>query len=196
MRIGVSGDIGSFSEEAGINYAKRVGIKNYQLAFLIDMEGVLAAITKGEIDIGIFPVVNNNSGLVRPAFEAMGRHLFDVIDEEHLDVSQCLIAKKFMPIDQVSAIYSYTPAFNQCKLFLADLPGVKIIDWGDTAKAARDLASGVLEESSAVIGSARAAAAYGLQVIASNLQDVKPNVTMFVVVKALAVIPGLDRDPR
>jgi prephenate dehydratase len=185
MRIGVSGDIGSFSEEAGINYAKRMGVGGYQLAYLIDMEGVLAAISKGEIDIGIFPVVNNNSGLVRPAFEAMGRHLFDVIDEEHLDVSQCLMAKKFIPLDQISAIYSYTPAFNQCKLFLADLQGVKIIDWGDTAKAARDLANGVLDESCAVIGSVRAAAAYGLQVIASNLQDVKPNVTMFVVVKSL-----------
>ncbi len=183
MRIGVSGDVGSFSEEAGINYAKKAGLKDYKLAYLIDMEGVLAAISKDEIDVGIFPVVNNNSGLVRPAFEAMGRHLFDVIDEEHLDVSQCLMAKKFMPLNQISAIYSYTPAFNQCKLFLADLKDVAVIDWGDTAKAARDLANGVLDENSAVIGSARAAAAYGLQIIASNLQDVKPNVTMFVVVK-------------
>ncbi|HLX52636.1 MAG TPA: prephenate dehydratase domain-containing protein [Aquella sp.] len=183
IKIGVSGDIGSFSEEAGINYAKRAKISDYKLAFLIDMEGVLAALAKGEIDIGIFPVVNNNSGLVRPAFEAMGRYLFDVIDEEHLDVSQCLLAKKFMPPGEISAIYSYTPAFNQCKLFLSGLKDVKIIDWGDTAKAARDLASGVINEDCAVIGSARAAAAYGLQVIASNLQDVKPNVTMFVVVK-------------
>jgi len=90
-----------------------------------------------------------------------------------------------MPLDKISAIYSYTPAFNQCKLFLSGLQGVKIIDWGDTAKAARDLASGAINEDCAVIGSARAAAAYGLQVIASNLQDVKPNVTMFVIVKKL-----------
>jgi|SRR6185437_785458 len=185
VKIGVSGDIGSFSEEAGINYAKRARLNDYKLAFLIDMEGVLAALSKGEIDIGVFPVVNNNSGLVRPAFEAMGRHLFNVIDEEHLDVSQCLLAKKFMPLDKISAIYSYTPAFNQCKIFLADLDGVKIIDWGDTARAARDLASGVIDENCAVIGSARAATAYGLQVIARNLQDVKPNVTMFVIVKKL-----------
>jgi prephenate dehydratase len=185
MKIGVSGDLGSFSEEAGINYAKQANIHAYQLAHLIDMEGVLAALSKNEIDIGVFPVVNNNSGLVRPAFEAMGRHLFKVIDEVHLDVAQCLIALKFMPLDKVSAIYSYTPAFNQCKIFLNTLNNIKTIDWGDTAKAARDLASGILDESVAVIGSARAANVYNLQIIASNIQDVKPNVTMFVVVKKL-----------
>ncbi|MCE3268432.1 MAG: chorismate mutase [Burkholderiales bacterium] len=185
MKIGISGDMGSFSEEAGINYAKRSGISDYELFYLIDMEGVLAALAKGQIDIGVFPVVNNNSGLVRPAFEAMGRYLFDVIDEEHLDVSQCLLASKFMPLNEISAIYSYTPAFNQCKKFLAELSNVSIINWGDTAKAARDLASGVIPINCAVIGSARAATAYNLQVIASNLQDVKPNVTMFVIVKKL-----------
>lgn len=185
MKIGVSGDLGSFSEEAGINYAKRVHLESYELAYLIDMEGVLAALADGKIDIGVFPVVNNNSGLVRPAFEAMGRYLFDVIDEEHLDVSQCLLAKKFMPLNKISAIYSYTPAFNQCKNFLAEMSEVEIINWGDTAKAARDLANGVIDENCAVIASARAAVAYKLQVIASNLQDVKPNVTMFVIVKSL-----------
>jgi prephenate dehydratase len=185
MKIGVSGDLGSFSEEAGINYAKKNGLNDYQLEYLIDMEGVLSAISKLEVDIGVFPVVNNNSGLVRPAFEAMGRHLFKVIDEVHLDVTQCLIAKSFIPLDKITAIYSYTPAFNQCRNFLAGISNVKTIDWGDTAKAARDLASGVLEENCAVIASMRAASLYNLQVINSNIQDVKPNVTMFVVVKKL-----------
>jgi prephenate dehydratase len=115
----------------------------------------------------------------------MGRYLFDVDDEVHLDVAQCLIAKKFMPVDKIPAIYSYTPAFNQCRNFLANMSNVKIIDWGDTAKAARDLSSGIIDENCAVIASARAASVYNLQVIASNIQDVKPNVTMFVVVKKL-----------
>lgn len=185
MKIGVSGDLGSFSEEAGINYAKKSGLNDYQLVYLIDMEGVLSAVARKEIDFGIFPVVNNNSGLVRPAFEAMGRYLFNVIDEIHIDVAQCLIARKLIPLDKIAAIYSYTPAFNQCRNFLASLDNIKTIDWGDTAKAARDLASGIIDENCAVIGSARAASAYNLQIIASNIQDVKPNTTMFVVVKKL-----------
>lgn len=185
MRIGVSGDLGSFSEEAGIKYANIQQIKDYQIIPLIDMEGVLTALSRHEIDIGVFPVVNNNSGLVKPAFKAMGRHLFNVIDEVHLDVVQCLLAKTSIPLDKLTIIYSYTPAFQQCKEFLSTLSHVKIIDWGDTAKAARDLAKGTFGENSAVIGSALAAKVYNLQIISDNIQDVKPNVTMFVVVTKL-----------
>lgn len=186
MRIGVSGDIGSFSEEAGNIYAKKALSGDFQLSYLIDMEGVLSALSSNQIDIGIFPVVNNNSGLVRPAFQAMGRHLFKIIDEVHLNVWQCLMAKKTMSFNEVKAIYSYTPAFDQCKDFLATVMcGVKTIDWGDTAKAARDLSGGIIADNCAVIGSSNAATVYGLQVLASNIQDVKPNITMFVVVEKL-----------
>lgn len=183
MIIGVSGDVGSFSEEAGKLYAASARLKDFKLSYLIDMEGVLAKLDRGEIDLGVFPVVNNNSGLVRPAFEAMGRYNFTILDEVHLDVAQCLLVKKLMPLTAIKGIYSYTPAFVQCKNFLADVvAGTPIIDWGDTAKAARDLASGVITSDCAVIASKQAAIAYGLEVQQQNIQDVKPNITMFIVV--------------
>lgn len=182
-KIGVSGDVGSFSEEVGLNYIKKACLNNSELLYLIDMHGVMSSLNDGKIDIGIFPVVNNNSGLVWPAFEAMGKYNFKIIDELHLDVQQCIFAKKMLELKDVSAIYSYTPAFNQCKIFLQDeASGIRKVDWGDMAKAARDLSQGVLPEDVAVIGSRRAAEAYNLKILASNIQDVKPNVTMFVVV--------------
>jgi prephenate dehydratase len=186
MKIGVSGDVGSFSEEAGKTYAISSRLEGYVLDYLIDMEGVLSALALNTIDVGVFPVVNNNSGLVRPAFEAMGRYLFTVVDEVHLDVSQCLLVKQFMPLNKIKAIYSYTPAFIQCKNFLAnELPDVPIIDWGDTASAARDLSGGKILDNCAVIASKQAAMTYGLEVQQQNIQDVKPNITMFVVVRKL-----------
>ena len=75
IKLGLSGAPGSFSEEAALLYAEREGLKS-DLKYLIDMEGVLAALTRGEIDKGIFPVVNNQGGLVKQAFQAMGKYLF------------------------------------------------------------------------------------------------------------------------
>ena len=182
-KIGVSGDIVSFSEEAGLNYIKKSQLKDADLVYLIDMDGVMSALDAGNIDIGIFPVVNNNSGLVWPAFEAMGKYSFKIIDEMHLDIEQCIFAKKLMPLREITAIYSYTPAFDQCKIFLnTEVSGIPQVLWEDMAKAARDLANDKLPENTAVIGSRRSAATYGLTVLLSNIQDVKPNVTMFVVV--------------
>lgn len=182
-KVGVSGDIGSFSEEVGLNYIQKSNLADVELVCLIDMQGVMSALDAGLIDIGIFPVVNNNSGLVWPAFAAMGKYEFKIIDELHLDVQQCIFAKTMLELKEISAIYSYTPAFNQCKIFLSnEVAGVPRIEWDDMAKAARDLANGLLPESAAIIGSRRAAEAYGLTILSSNIQDVKPNVTMFVVV--------------
>lgn len=186
MRIGVSGDKGSFSEEAGLLYAKKNNLQGYELKYLIDMHGVLNALNHGEIDIGVFPVVNNNSGLVWPAFKAMGQFNFTIIDECHLDIEQAIFAKKPLKLSEIKAIYSYTPAFNQCKNFLkAEAVNIPQIDWGDMAKAARDLANGILDDNIAVIGSKSAAIEYGLTLLATNIQDVKPNVTMFIIVKPL-----------
>lgn len=183
MIIGVSGDVASFSEAAGKLYARNADIKEYTLSYLIDMEGVLLNLSQGNIDLGVFPVVNNNSGLVRPAFEAMGRYNFAVLDEVHLDVSQCLLVKQHMPLDKIKSIYSYTPAFIQCKNFLNNMvKGIPIVDWGDTAKAARDLASGVIADDCAVIASKQAGLFYGLEIQQQSIQDVNPNITMFIVV--------------
>lgn len=186
IKIGVSGDVGSFSEEVGLSYIKKAKLENVNLFHLIDMNGVMQALDAGTIDIGVFPVVNNNSGLVWPAFAAMGRYNFKLIDEIHLDVQQCLFAKSLIEIKDIKQIYSYVPAFNQCKNFLAEEAShTEKVDWGDMAKAARDLANGKLPEDVAVIGPRRAADVYNLKVIAQNIQDVKPNVTMFIVVTRL-----------
>lgn len=182
MIIGVSGDVGSFSEEAGWIYAAKAHNGNHELRYLIDMEGVLAALNRGEIDVGIFPFVNYNSGIVWPAFTAMGKYSFMPIDDLQLNVEQCLIGKEDMEIADITSLYSYTPAFEQCKGFI-NFHNFNTIDWGDTAKAARDLAAGLLPDGAAVVGSAQAAKSYNLKIIKQGIQDLQPNITRFIVVK-------------
>ncbi len=182
MRIGVSGDVGSFSEEAGLIYAAKAHTSEFELRYLIDMDGVLNALNDGEIDVGIFPFVNYNSGIVWPAFTAMGKYSFMPIDDIQLNVEQCLIARKDTQLSAIKELYSYTPAFEQCKGFI-NQHGFRVIDWGDTAKAARDLASGILPLNAGVVASAQAAKSYDLAVIRQGIQDIQPNITRFIVVK-------------
>lgn len=183
IKLGVSGDVGSFSEEAGILYASNHNI-DAMLDYLIDMEGVLAAVENGTIDMGIFPVVNVYGGLVRMAFDAMGKHKFKVIDELWLDVHQCLLVKSGVTINQIDHIVSHPQAIAQCKQYIQkNFSMAKLIEWQDTAKAAKKLSQGKLCTTSAVIAPARAAHIYGLDVIAKNIQDDNPNLTAFIIVK-------------
>lgn len=180
--LGVSGDPGSFSEEAGLLYAQRVGIKP-NLAYLTDMEGVLNALEIKKIDIGIFPVVNSRGGLVKMAFEAMGSHLFTMIDEVWLDVRQCLLSKPGVKPNQLKKIVSHPQAIAQCERYLLkEFKKVDLVEWQDTAKAAKDLSTGKFAKTTAVIAPERAARLYNLEVMVKDIQDNHPNLTTFIVV--------------
>lgn len=181
--LGLSGEPGSFSEQVALLYAEREGLPVH-LVYLLDMEGVLAAIAAGEIERGIFPVVNLHGGLVSMAFTAMGKYLFKPIDEYWLDVHHCLLVKPGMRREQINKIVSHSQAFAQCKNHLnKHFHGLELMDWQDTAKAAQDLAEGKLDTYCAVIAPKRAAHLYGLEIIAEDIQDHQPNLTVFLVVE-------------
>lgn len=183
LNLGVSGDEGSFSEEAGLRYVETAAL-SATLNYLIDMEGVLAAVESGTVDLGIFPVANLRGGLVRPAFEAMGRHLFTVLDDLWLEVNQCLLVKPRTGADELCKIVSHPQALAQCKDYIQkNFPNAERVEWEDTAKAARDLASGLLSGECGVIAPVQAAKRFGLKVLETAIQDMKPNLTAFVIVK-------------
>ncbi|HAT1659447.1 TPA: chorismate mutase [Legionella pneumophila] len=183
IRFGVSGDIGSFSEEAALLYAKEKDI-NVHLIHLLDMDGVLNAIENETIDLGILPVVNLLGGLVKPAFQAMGKYSFTPIDEIWHDINQCLLVKPNTQHHKITHIVSHPQGLAQCKKFLRHkFKDAKKIEWIDTAKAARDLAEGILPPHTAVIASTRCAPLYGLQMRARNIQDSYQNKTAFILVK-------------
>src|SRR3989344_8363302 len=179
ITLSVSGDRGSFSEEAGRSYAERIGAEP-ELSFAIDMEGVLSELDSGTCEFGIFPVVNSTGGLVRSAFDAMGRHSFTVIDEVPFDVHQCLMALHGTDIIHITHIVSHPQGLAQCKQYLAkNFEGILLVEWEDTAKAAKDLSEGKLPKTSAVVAPAASAALYNLTLLAKDIQDVNPNITTF-----------------
>jgi chorismate mutase/prephenate dehydratase len=72
--------------------------------------------------------------------------------------------------------------FGQCRNWLAaNLPGVELIEVVSTTKAA-ERAAAESAQGSAAIGAEQAAQAFGLPMIASDIQDNPSNQTRFVVV--------------
>lgn len=185
MIFGISGDVASFSEEAAKLYSKNL-TQPVELKYLIDMEGVLKAIENKKIDLGILPVVNLKGGLVKMAFQAMGKHLFEVVDDLWLKIEHCLLIKPEVTTHQIQKIISHPQAIAQCHDYLqTHFPNVELIEWQNTAKAARDLSLGKLPKYSGVIGHKNAAQEYGLKIAAQNIQDENPNLTAFIIIKGL-----------
>lgn len=186
MKIGIMGAEGSFSEEAARKYIENEILKDAEIVFLVSAERVLTALEEGTIDTGIFPIENSNGGIVIEAVHAMAKHRFQVEKIFEIDVHQCLMALPGTNPKQIAAITSHDQALKQCRMYLKRTwPGVEIAEYEDTAKAASDLASGILPAHTAVIASKRASELYKLDILEESIQDLKFNYTSFVVAKRL-----------
>lgn len=185
MILGISGEKGSFSEQAAKIYTEKISTK-LEFNYLMDMEGVLDAVETKKVDFGIFPVVNLRGGLVKMAFKAMGKHLFEVIDEIWLEVEQCLLVLPGTNLNDINKIASHPQAIAQCQRYLKKtFKEVEYLEWQNTAKAAKDLSEGKLKHDTAVIAPINSAQIYGLKVLAKSIQDDNPNLTAFIIVKSI-----------
>lgn len=186
MRIGIMGAAGSFSEEAARKYIEKESIANAEIQYLVSAEKVLTSLEAGESELGIFPIENSNGGIVIEAVHAMASHRFKVKTLFEIDVHQNLMVKKGVNPDQITAITSHDQALKQCRMYLKrKWPGIDLQEYADTAKAAEDLAKGILPETTAVIASKAAAELYGLDIIEESVQDLKFNYTSFLVAERL-----------
>lgn len=184
LKIGISGNRGSFSEEAAHHYCHKKKISEYELDYLISVERVLQAIDDKTIDQGIFPIENSNGGIVYEAVQAMSRHIFEIDTIFEIDVRHCLLAKPGINVGDINLIVSHPQGLKQCRMYLKrKWENVDLKEYTDTAQAAFDLRSGVLSEKTAVIASRTCAELYNLDILEENIQDLKFNFTSFIATK-------------
>lgn len=183
MRIAVSGAHGSFSEEAGKEYCRVHGIENYELLYLVTAENVLAAVEAGAVDRGIVPIENSTGGVVIEAIHALARHVVSIEKMFEIVVKQNLLVFPNTQRENIVAITSHDQAIKQCRMYLKRaFPNADIREYPDTAQAAKDLGEGVLSKDTAIIAPLSCAKLYGLEILEENINDLKFNVTNFLVV--------------
>lgn len=182
MTIGIMGAAGSFTEQAALHYATAKQWNEVECKLLVEITAVLEALTTGEVDTVVFPVQNSVSGIVESSIKGMARYAFTVNDMFEYEIDQNLLVLPGTTAAQVTGITSQRPAIGQCMSYLERVWGdTPITEYVDTAKSAADLANGTLPATTAVIASARCAQIYNLQILEPSIQDLKNNLTTFVV---------------
>jgi prephenate dehydratase len=182
IKIGVSGNQGSFSEEAANYYCQKNGIEDYELVYLISVDNVLKAIKNDEVQKGVFPIENSNGGIVYEAVYAMSKYLFSIENMFEIDIKHCLLIKAGTNTSNIKKIASHQQALKQCRMYLKRKWGeTELEEYKDTAQAAKDLSEGVLSSDTAVIAPKASAKLYSLDVLEEGVQDLKFNFTTFIV---------------
>jgi prephenate dehydratase len=191
-RVAFLGPPGTFTEEALLTQPDLAG---ETLLPLRSVPEVLAAVEEGEADLALVPIENSIEGSVNVTIDTLAfDHDLLVQRELVLSVQLHLLAPPGMAVADVRRVVSHPHATAQCRSFLArELPGAAVLAANSTAEAAREVGE-ERPAGTAAIGTALAAKLYGLEVLASDVEDHPENQTRFVLVASRGVPPPTGHD--
>ena len=162
------------------------------LFYCKSFEAVFSAIESGLCQYGVVPVENSTAGSVNAVYDLMMKHHFHIVRSVRLKVDHNLLAKPGAKLADIREIYSHQQAISQCSGFLQSLKGVKIIPCENTAVAAKLAVES--NGSVAALSSRACMKLYGLDCLASAVQDRGNNSTRFICIsRNLEIYPGSDR---
>jgi prephenate dehydratase len=175
MRVAFQGETGAFSEEAAL--ALHPGAEAVALP---SFEAVFAAVTEGRVDRAVIPIENSLFGGVHVNYDLLREHDLVIGAEYNLRIRHCLMVQPGVRLTDVRRVMSHPQALGQCRQYLREhLRQAEEVQVYDTAGAAKMLAhSGARDE--AAIASEKAAAQYGLEVLAHGIESNHRNYTRFL----------------
>jgi chorismate mutase/prephenate dehydratase len=173
--IAYLGPVGTFSEQAAQNYF------GHSIAGLPcnSLDEVFKAVEKGSAQFGVVPVENSSEGAISRTLDLLLDSQMHISGEVVLPIHHHLLSKSGN-LDGVSTVCAHAQALAQCQQWLSQYaPQLKRQAVSSNAEAAR-LAAG--DPTLAAIAGDPAQIAYGLQVVAAQVQDDAHNRTRFVVI--------------
>mgnify|MGYP005758068057 FL=1 len=158
-----------------------------------NFEAVFNAIDQGMCQYGILPIENSTAGSVKKVYDLMIQHNFSIVRTFRLKVDHNLLVNPGTSLSDIKEIYSHEQAISQCGDFLQSLNGVNVIPVANTALAAEMVAQSGRKDVAA-LSSRACAELYGLDCLASSVQDKGNNRTRFICIsKNLEIYPGSDK---
>jgi len=172
-----SGARGAFGEIA----ARQHFGEGADIAPVPGFDVVFSSVRQKKASFGVIPIENSLGGSVHQNYDMLLSSRLYIAAEVFLQVNHFLVAKPGTPVGAVRRVFSHPQALAQCARFLKRHPRMKQIEAENTALAAKAVSEDNCPDTAAV-ASSRAAADFGLEILAPNIQDRDDNVTRFLVV--------------
>jgi prephenate dehydratase len=178
--VGFFGPFGTFTEQAVRSQADLAG---GELVAFRSVPDVLDAVASGDVEYGVVPIENSIEGTVNFTQDALSFDYDLLIQREIvLNIEHCLLALPGTALADITTVLSIPVATAQCHRYLREnLPDAEVRAANSTADAARIVSTDKMA-GAAAIAPCNAASLYGLDVVASNIEDHAGNQTRFVVV--------------
>lgn len=174
LRVAYLGPQYSYSHLAAV---ERFG-QSADLVPVATIAAVFEELSRGHANFGLVPIENSTDGRIVDTLDMFARLPSRICGEVQLRIHHHLLGR--CPREEVHEVYSKPQALSQCRDWLAKhLPAARAVEMTSTTAAAQLAAD---KQGAAAIASLQAAANYGLNVLASNIEDNKHNITRFAVI--------------
>ncbi len=173
-----SGEPGAFAEDAVRAY---FGPATPALP-VPGFRGVFEMVAAGTILAGVVPIENLVNGTVRENYDLLLEFPLEIRGEVVVPVRLCLAALPGETLESIERVYSHVQALGQADAFLRQRRWTLLTTY-NTAGAGKAIAERG-ERGAAAVLSPRAAALFGLEVLADDIQSDPDNRTRFLVLGA------------
>ena len=177
-RVAFQGELGAFSEQ-GVRQLWPDGAEPVPMREFID---VARAVERGQVELGLLPIENTLAGSVIGSYDALfACDTVHVVAETVVAIHHCVLALPGATLGSLRTVESHPVALAQCGRFLRSHPDLLAHATYDTAGAAREVAARGDPTAAAIAGRA-AAARYGLEIVATDVEDRPDNQTRFLAI--------------
>ena len=176
-KIAIQGELGSFHDIAARQYFDG---EQVQMVCCSTFEQVFEQIKRDPTVIGFTAIENTIAGSLLHNYELLRDSGMTIVGEHKLRISHSIMCLPDEDWGNLQEVNSHPVALMQCRDFLNEHRGLKVVEVADTAGAAADISRGCLRGHAAICHR-DAARIYGMKVLQEGIETNKHNFTRFLV---------------
>ncbi len=187
LKVAFLGPEGTFTQTAVLTHFGH----SVRALPLPSVDEVFREVESGHVDFGVVAIENSTEGMVINTLDRFITSPLKICGEVELRIHQHLMGRMHS-LGEIERVCSHHQALAQCRGWLdAHLPDAERVPVASNAEGARRARD---ERGSAAIAGATAAEVYGLDVLASEIEDRADNTTRFFILgRKLLASSGRDR---
>ena len=173
-KIAFQGELGAYSHLACIEAAP-----DHNPVACRTFESAMEQVNASECHLAMIPIENSVAGRVADIHYLLGGYDLKIYSEHFQEINHQLMVKPGTSLDTIKNVRSHSMAIGQCHAAIKKY-NLDVIIMADTAGSAKFISEqGTMEDSA--IASTLAADTYGLDIVDTNIQDMKNNTTRFLI---------------
>ena len=173
-KIAFQGELGAYSHLACIEAAP-----DHNPVACRTFESAMEQVNASECHLAMIPIENSVAGRVADIHYLLGGYNLKIYSEHFQEINHQLMVKPGASLDTIKNVRSHSMAIGQCHAAIKKY-NLDVIIMADTAGSAKFISEqGTMEDSA--IASRLAADTYGLDIVDTNIQDMKSNTTRFLI---------------